>query len=262
MSDPSSSSLGRALIDLNDDRVGPDDFLKIFLATEIFVPTVSPDEPYEPEHGTKEAESSSLITLDIDGQETVPVFDDFERFQEWASDGGSPIGYMGIPAKNLVDMIDPNLAVALFAGAEGFRLFDSETLDHIRGRTPTPPDGRYDLAPGTAIQLHDIDVPPDGLVEAMVPALQSLGGEVREARLVEFAEKDRPGSERLMMVVTLEVGSKRSLGSIVDTLSQSVKPALGDIEYLDFMNLTESEFRTGVEDSIPPFFVWDGPGKC
>jgi hypothetical protein len=40
-----------------------------------------------------------------------------------------------------------------------------------------------------------------------------------------------------------------------------VKPALGDIGYLDFMNLTESEFRAGVENSIPPFFVRDGPGN-
>ena len=261
MSDPSSSSLERALIDLDDDRVGPDDFLEIFLATEIFVPTPPPDEPYERAHVTKEAESFRLITLDVDGQEAVAVFDDFKRFEEWSSDGGSPVGYMGIPAGNFVDMIDPNLAVALFAGAEGFRLFDPETLAHIRGWTPTPPDGPNDLAPGTAVQMHDIEIPPDGLIEAMVPALHSLGGDVREARLVEFAEMDRPGTERLMMVLTLEADSKRSLESIVDILSQNVKPALGDIGYLDFMNLTESEFRTGVEDSFPPFFVRDGPEK-
>ena len=261
MSDPSSSSLERALIDLSDARAGPDDILEIFLATQVFVSTPPSDEPHEREHVTEDAESVSLITLDVDGQKAVAVFDDFERFQEWGSSGGSPIGYMGITAGKFVDMIDPNLAVALFAGAEGFRLFDPETLGHIRSWTPTTPDHPYDLAPGTAVQIHDIKVPPDGLVVAMVPALHSLGGDVSEARLVEFAEMDRPGSERLMMVLTLEVDSKRSHESIVDTLSQSVKPALGDIGYLDFMNLTESEFRAGVENSIPPFFVRDGPGN-
>jgi hypothetical protein len=83
-----------------------------------------------------------------------------------------------------------------------------------------------------------------------------LRGGVREARLIEFAERDRPGSERLVVALTLDVDSKDQLQKVVDSLSQEVKPVLGDIGYLDFMNLSEWEFAADIQDSIPPFFAW------
>ena len=68
MADQPASPLEQALIAMDQRRLSPSEFYQVLLATEVFVPTVVPDDMDEEEieYVTEEPESFSLIVLDIE----------------------------------------------------------------------------------------------------------------------------------------------------------------------------------------------------
>lgn len=260
MADQPASPLEQALIAMDQRRLSPSEFYQVLLATEVFVPTVVPDDmdEEEVEYVTEEPESFSLIVLDIDEQKTVPMFDDFDRFQRWVTESGSGVGYIGINAEMLLTIIDPELSIAFFAGEEGFYLFDPETLESLKDPDVEMLEDQPTDPSDDPIMIDVPDTVPDGLVEALASALQSQGGDVIEARMVTLSgSENEPGSgARLTVAMTLREGSDELFNDVSATLAKVATGLMPPDEIIHFLNLTGTELGDSLTESLPPFFAW------
>ena len=261
---PSTSPLEKALIAMDQHRLRPSEFYQVLLATEIFVPTVVRDDMGEDEveYVTEVPESYTLIVLDVDERMVVPMFDDFDRFQQWVNESGSTVGYIGINAETLLSIMDPELSIAFFAGEEGFYLFDQETLGNLKDpeveMLEEPPAEPFD----DPIMLVVPDTVPDGLVDALATVLQSHGGDVVEARMVTLsgsragsADGPDPGA-RLTVGMTLREDSDELFNEVAAKLAKVATSMLPPGEIIHFLNLTGTELGDSLTETLPPFFAW------
>lgn len=269
MSDQTESALEQALIAMDQRRMSPGDFYQRLLATEIFVPTILRDDQGEDEEAyvTDAPEDFSLLVMDVDGQQAVPMFDDFDRLQSWANESGSEVGYIGIGADMLLSIMDPDLAIAFFAGNEGFYLFDPETLENLK-------DPEVELLDEAPADPSDdpimIDVPdnvPEGLIDALSSALQARDGDVLEARLLTLSAS-QPGQEdggdseaRLTVGMTMREGSGREesdelFNDVAQDVTKAANAFLQPDELLQFLNLTGTDLGDSLAETLPPFFAW------
>ena len=260
MADQRASPLEQALIAMDQRRLLPRDFYDVLLATEIFVPTVVRDDmgEEEVEYVTEEPESFSLILLEIDEQSFVPMFDDFDRFQQWVTESGSTVGYIGISAEVLLSIIDPELSIAYFAGEEGFYIFDPETLENLKDpgveRLPEPRADRSD----EPIKIDVPDTVPDGLIEAVASILQSRQGDVVEARMVTLSgSEDGPDvGARLTVAMTMREKSDELFNNVAVDLAKAATPLMPPDEMIHFVDLTGTELGDSLAESLLPFFAW------
>ena len=259
---PSQSPLEQALIAMDQRRLSPHEFYKVLQTTEIFVPTVVRDDMSEEEveYVTEEPESFSLIILDVDGDMVVPLFDNFERFQQWVTESGSAVGYIGIDAETLLAMLDPELSIAFFAGEEGFYLSDPATLENFKDlevelldEAPTDPSD-------DPIMINVPETVPDGLVDALASVLQAQDGDVVEARLLTLSgSPTTPESEaQLTVAITLHENSDGFFNEISRELTKAAASVLAPDALLQFLNLTDTELGESLADTLPPFFAWPG----
>lgn len=260
MADQPASPLEQALIAMDQRRLRPSEFYQVLLATEIFVPTIVPDDmdEEEVEYVTEAPESFSLIVLDIDEQMAVPMFDDFDRFQQWVTQSGSSVGYIGINAEALLTIMDSELSIAFFAGEEGFYLFDPETLDSLKDPNVEMLEDQTTDSSDDPITIDVPDTVPDGLAEALASALQSHGGEVVEARLVTLSgsENEPDGGARLTVAMTLRESSDELFNDVAADLAKAATSLMPRDEIIHFLNLTDTELGDSLTESLPPFFAW------
>jgi hypothetical protein len=259
---PPQSPLEQALIAMDQRRLSPSEFYQRLLATEVLVPTVLQEEQgeAEEEYVTEAPENFSLIIMDVDGDMVVPMFDDFDRLQRWASESGSDVGYIGIGADALLSMLDPDLSIAFFAGEEGFYLFDPATLENLK-------DPEVELLDETPANMSDdpimINAPetvPDGLVDALTTVLQSQDGDVLEARLLMLSGSPTAEESEAQLTIALTLGenSDALFNELARKLTKAASSVLDADEMLQFLNLTGTELGDSLADSLPPFFAWPG----
>jgi type III secretion system (T3SS) SseB-like protein len=267
MADRTASPLEQALIAMDRRRLSPGAFYQRLLASEIFVPTLLDDDQDDGEEAyvTTAPEAFSLMVMNIDDREVVPVFEDFDRLRLWADETGSAVGYIGIDADVLLSIIDPKLSIALFAGGEGFYLFDPETLRHLKDTKAETPANR----PDDEIRVDLPGALPDGLVEVLAPVLRAQDGNVVEARIVALSgppDGFRPvlggenegdeGGARLTVALTLRENSDDLFNRVAAELAEAATNLLGAHEIVHFMNLTDTELGDQMTKTLPPFFAW------
>ncbi|MEO1329859.1 MAG: SseB family protein [Pseudomonadota bacterium] len=184
----------------DSDDVAAARFLDIVLAEALLCPVW--EESHEDDDGADaldgasggEAERGEVAPkmLEIDGRDTLLLFDSEERLAAFSSD---PTAFIALPGRNFFEMmagqgaqIALNLEVAPSA-----TLFGPETVDALAELAASAGE-EIDLDPSAPLIVSAPTAAPTPLVAALAARLNAARDMIAEAWLAEFSEED-PGSE-------------------------------------------------------------------
>ncbi len=215
-------------LDLAFERARSDEddsgaFYDALFSATVFMPIRN---AYDDSGETSESEAQSIEPLvwEVEGDETLLLFDTEERLARWATE---PMNYIGLPGSTFFKMFQGELQVAVnLAVAPSSVMIPAEVVSWLHERA----EGIVETEEVPAGSGMDVTAPPELAPEAIGRITAKLAGlrrEVHEAIIFSLAidaEEDE-AVRRVVLGVALTVGGIEDADSIASSLAETAMVA-------------------------------------
>lgn len=251
--EPGTTRLAGVLRRLREGQCGFDEFYRVFLENEVFVPTVPPAEPVEPDTDLSDEEEFETLVIEAEGETVLPVFDSLERLEGWVGEVGYEVGYMSLDALTLVHSVDPEVKVVLNPDVQDSYVFEVAELELLRTPEVSLVAGVPDLPDGASLSLEEPSSVPDGLTALLQKILGGQAEIVTRAWLLSLQDKNGDLSVLLIGLELVE-DSEELFQSVVGNIATNVSHAFYMGDDLEFLNLTDSGLLADIQGTVTPIY--------
>ena len=198
-------------------------FYDALFATTIFMPIRNAFDE-EGNEGGENAMSIEPLVYEVEGAQTLLVFDTEERLARWATE---PVNYVGIPGSTFFKMFQGELQVGVnLAVAPSSVVIPMEVVAWLHERA----EGMVETEEVPAGSGMDVTAPPELSPEAVGRITAKLAGlrrEVHEAIIFSLAidAGEEEAIRRVVLGVALTVGGIEDADSIATSLAETATVA-------------------------------------
>lgn len=220
-------------------------FYDTFLRAELFIPTREPEGDEEPD----EDDAFTPLLVESDGVPYLLLFDSLERLQSWAD---REPGFIRVPGRTLIEVMDPRLHWILNLGTSFTKEFVSEEISWLQKAVRRERVERREVPAGTKILVGAPRREPEALAKALRPILER-NRVVRDAYLAQVhydLEGERP---HLALAATLDLDDDAIQTSLRTEVAIAARPFLKPGEEID-LHLDDGPLARKIMEVVDPFY--------
>lgn len=205
------------------DEVGAGIFYDALFAATVFMPIRNAYDE-NGEENESEARSIEPLVYEVEGNETLLLFDTEERLARWASE---PMNYVGIPGSTFFKMFQGELQVAVnLAVAPSSVMIPADVVSWLHERAEAAVESE-EVPAGTGM---DVTAPPELSPESIGRITARLAGlrrEVHEAIIFSLAidAAEEESIRRVVLGISLTVGGIEDADAIATSLAETATAA-------------------------------------
>lgn len=222
-----ASKLDAAFLEAQRDPSASPRFFDELMATMLYLPIH--EEPAETLTG---GQSISPIVFEVEGEETVLVFDSEDRLAQWASE---PVNYVGLPGAAIFEMFDGAEQVGLNLGvAPSSLIITRENVEWLHERAMEAVQAE-EVPAGASLRVEPPTETPREAVAALTSRLAGFRAEVDEATLFRLFVEGADGRETSRLVLALTptpLGAHRA-EEVAGALAKTARAAFSIAEPLE-----------------------------
>lgn len=200
-------------------------FYDALFATVVYLPIRQAfDEDGNESNAQEEARSIEPMVFEVDGNESLLIFDTEDRLARWASE---PVNYVGLPGHTFFQMFEGGQQVAVnLAVAPSSVVIPADVVEWLHERAAEAVESE-EIAPGTGM---DVTPPPELAPESVARITARLAGlrrEVHEAILFSLAidSDEEETIRRVVLGVGLTAAGAGDANSVVEALAETTRGA-------------------------------------